>query len=99
MFQTYDIGMGLTPFAGAPRVLAMRGMQPFELCIYDFWVAGVRDAPRDQRTIVWDDCVEGRLQDIRATPVDYVISQVRASGHQVQATAYLGNKTLVVKGE
>jgi outer membrane protein OmpA-like peptidoglycan-associated protein len=31
--------------------------------------------------------------------VDYVISQVRASGHQVQATAYLGNKTLVVKGE
>lgn len=31
--------------------------------------------------------------------VDYVISQVRASGHQIQATAYLGNRTLVVKGE
>ncbi len=31
--------------------------------------------------------------------VDYVISQMRASGHQIQATAYLGNRTLVVKGE
>jgi len=31
--------------------------------------------------------------------VDYVISQVRAAGHQIQATAYLGNRTLVVQGE
>lgn len=31
--------------------------------------------------------------------VDYVINQVRSAGHQIQATAYLGNRTLVVKGE
>ncbi|MFN8619432.1 MAG: hypothetical protein U0869_01635 [Chloroflexota bacterium] len=64
VFQTYDIGAGPTRFAAGPHALAMQGMAPYEECIYDFWVAGERDA-HEGRITVWDDCVLGRLLDIR----------------------------------
>ncbi len=31
--------------------------------------------------------------------VDYVITQARSAGYAIQATAYLGNQTIVIKGE